>query len=247
MTNYFSNKGLEISQEGEDDIIKILSNRKNPIKSGWIKTIYSNNLSDGLLNLLAERIGAMGEEGWETIKYLIDIHGVNPFLIKAAGISYQDESREFLLNLLEKNNIYRVEIYESLACWGALLPIAFIVKILQEPSKRSKLAGLELLNFKAHLITNEDILNALNYVLNDFRDEIIIKAIKILQRRDGKEIISKLKVLATSGSIISSAKAIQALGSIRSEDSKNALKYLEKKLPQGRNLQLVQKQLTYHT
>ena len=77
-----------------------MSNRKDPIKSDWIKTTYSNNLSDELLNLLAERIGAMGEEGWETIKYLIDIHGVNPFLIKAAGISHQDESREFLLNLL---------------------------------------------------------------------------------------------------------------------------------------------------
>ena len=125
--------------------------------------------------------------------------------------------------------------------------MAFIVKILQEPSKRSKLAGLELLHFKAHLISNEDILNALNYVLNDFRDEIIVKAITILQRRDGKEIVSKLKVLVNSGSIISSAKAIQALGCIRSEDSKNALKYLEKELPQGRNLQLVQKQLTYHT
>ncbi len=237
-----------MGQVNEDEIIKLLSNRKNSIDPYSLKEIYSNDLSDGLKALIAERLGTMEKEGWEVIRILLKKYGVQSPLIKAAGISHQDGSREFLLDLLleEESNDYNIEIYESLACWGASIPSKLIEKIIKEPSKRAKLAGLELLSFKAHLMTNNELLNAMNEIFDDFRDEILIKVITILQRRDGEEIVSKLKDLVISGSSITSEKAISALGCIRSQNSKTTLETLVKILPQGRNLELVQKQLAHN-
>ena len=47
---------------------------------------------------------------------------------------------------------------EALACWGGSLPIEFIEKILKNKNEKIRLAGLELLKFKAHELSDKNLL-----------------------------------------------------------------------------------------
>ena len=51
-----------------------------------------------------------------------------------------------------------------------------------------KIAGLELLKFKAHLLSDFDLLEIAKSPLNDFREEIVIKTLTIIQRRESLDI-----------------------------------------------------------
>ncbi len=226
----------------ENEILERLSSLRNkPVSKDWLIDNYSLKLPLELKILFTQHIGTLEKQGWEILKALIDLHGVQPEFIKAAGISHQDEARQYLLGLLDKDNEYKVEVIEALACWGAILPIELIRKILKEPSQKIKLAGLELLHFKAHKLTDQELISLTKELILDFREEVVLKTISILQRRNGIEIINILHSIVMKGSDLSAEKAIMALGSIENKASQDILKQLSSKLPQGRRLELTRK------
>ena len=55
--------------------------------------------------------------------------------------------------------------------------MSFYVNVKEEKSKIMKIAGLELLKFKAHLLSDFDLLDIAKSPLNDFREEIVIKTL----------------------------------------------------------------------
>ena len=108
-----------------------------------------------------------------------------------------------------------------------------------------KIAGLELLKFKAHLLSDFELLNITKSLLNDFREEIVIKTLTILQRRESLDICIAIRDVIKNGSDKSAYFGLMALGSIRSKISRKILKDLVKDLKNTQHKELAQKQLNF--
>ena len=131
-----------------------------------------------------------------------------------------------------------IKVVEALACWGGTLPIELIKKILEEKSEKMKIAGLELLKFKAHLLSDFDLLDIAKSPLNDFREEIVIKTLTIIQRRESLEICMAISDVIQKGSDKSAYYGLMALGSIGTDISKNILLDLVKNLKNSQRKEL---------
>ena len=231
----------------ESDIWEKLGNsRQVPLEPSWLKSVYSPTLTSDLRQALCEKMGILGDRGWPIIEQLLQRYGDLPDLVMAAGLCHQIEAREWLLELLERsenNETLRLVIVQSLSCWGAEVPIAILTKCLHHPGQEYRLAGLQLLQFRAHRLTDEEILGYCNEALNDFRDSVVIAAIRIIQRRDGKAISERLSGLCQKGSDIVADTAIRALSCIATKDSQNYLSELSKTLKNESRKSLVLKKL----
>ena len=218
----------------EDEIWnKLINLGKSTINPEWICEVYSLNLSQDLRYNLAERLGLLGNISWQYISKLIKLHGNKEELIMAAGLSHHKDAKRFLLNLLQDENQLELYLIDSISCWGATLTNNFIKKILKHPSQEIRLSGLDLVEFKLHKLSDEKLLDLLEIILDDFREEIIIKAIKILQRRSSELICIRISKLVTHSSDLIAKKALIALGCIGTKSSRKQLRLLSQSLPKG--------------
>ncbi len=223
---------------------KIETARLKPLEAEWLKDVYSLELSNDLRKIVAESLGLLSKEGWEKIQLLIKENGLQPELIKAAGLCHQTEAKDFLIELVEAQEELDIDVIQALACWGALLSDTILKRILKEPSKEMRLAGLELLLFKSHQLSDTKILCLTKELLNDFRDSVVIKALKILQRRNGRDITLKIGEMAIKGSDLVAKEAIMALSYISTPNSYEMLSKLVNILPPGQRRDLTNKQLS---
>ena len=154
----------------ESNILDTINNAKKTKPSAeWLENAYNPNINFELRQEIAIRLGQLSKVGWIKIKDLIHTYGPQDELILAAGLTYQDEAKAWLLKHLYSDDTMNIKVVEALACWGGTLPIELIKKILEEKSEKMKIAGLELLKFKAHLLSYCDLLDIAKSPLNDFR------------------------------------------------------------------------------
>ena len=230
----------------ESDLWKHLNDpRDKQTNAKWLGEVYSLALTKELREAIATQLGLLAQEGWSTLKSLSKKFGSQPELIHAAGICHQKEARDWLLKLLEEQQEVNIVVLKALACWGASIPNNLLSKILNQPALNIRLAGLELLSFKAHQLSDNDLLKLTKTLLDDFRDPIVINTIKILQRRDGVAICHVLHSIVQEGSEATAQSAIMALGSIGTMISHGKLIKLGQQLPPGKRLNLVNKQLQH--
>ena len=230
----------------ESNIWETINNAKKTKPSAeWLKNVYNPNINFELRKEIAIRLGQLSKVGWLKIKDLIKTYGNKDELILAAGLTYQDDAKEWLLKHLYNDDVINIKVVEALACWGGTLPIELIKKILEEKSEKMKIAGLELLRFKAHLLSDFELLNITKSLLTDFREEIVIKTLTILQRRESLDICIAIRDVIKNGSDKSAYFGLMALGSIRGEISRNILKDLVKDLKNTQHKELAQKQLNF--
>ncbi len=231
-----------------EDLIweQLNKSKKNRPTPQWLANTYSPELSNDLRMALAEELGQLSQEGWIIIKTLIDTHGPQVDLIHAAGLCHQAAAREWLMHHLEEGDQFNIHILKALACWGAFLPKELLVQILGEPEEATRLAGLELLKFKAHQLNNSDLLKITKEILTDIRDPVVIAAIRILQRREGVDICNRIAEVAKNGSDSTAKVALMALGSIATSDSEATLIMLCKNLTIESRRDLARKQLEHH-
>ena len=114
---------------------------------------------------------------------------------------------------------------------------------LHHPGQHHRLAGLQLVGFRAHSLSDEELLNLCNEPLNDFRDPVVIATIRVLQRRDGAVISERLSDLCKTGSDDVAAAAFRALGCIATPISQRWLKELSQTLSSESRKQLACQQL----
>ena len=212
---------------------KLENSRRVPLEPFWLKNVYSPNLTIDLRKALSEKMGLLADRGWPVIKYLLQRYGDLPDLIMAAGLCHQIEAREWLLELLTRsgdNENIQLLTVQSLSCWGAEVPAAIITQCLHHPGQAHRLAGLELLKFRSHLLTDQQLLDYCSEALNDFRDSVVIAAIRIIQRRDSKIICKELYYLCRTGSDVVADASLRALSCIATTDSKYYLKKLSQSL-----------------
>tara|TARA_Y100001968_G_C19228806_1_gene653429 strand:+ start:39 stop:761 length:723 start_codon:yes stop_codon:yes gene_type:complete len=230
----------------EEQIWDVFNNKKPiAIEGKWLGEVYSLDISFELRCTIGERLGLLGEKGWEVIKFLIDKYGSQPELIKAAGLCHQPAAFNYLLKLLRSENNPEINIVRALACWGSILPTNEIKKILKEDSMQMRIAGLNLLSFKSHLLSATELLELIEGLLEDFREEVIIKVITILQRRDEEKIIKCISRIARNGTDKTVDSALIALGAIGTERSGLELSALCKELQNITHRQIAQKQLSH--
>ena len=212
--------------------------RRVPLDPTWLGEIYSPSLSLDLRKAIAEKLGMLAEKGWPVIKHLVEQHGSLPELVLASGLCHQPDARDWLLTQAERNNDNSYEpigvaALEALACWGAEVPESLVRKSLQHPAQQVRLAGLQLLLFRAHLLDDQTLLLLCEEALKDFRDPVVISAIRLLQRRDGTVISRRLAELCREGSDAVARSALLALGCIATSDSQRCLLELSRTLPEG--------------
>ena len=215
------------------------------IDAKWYEKVYSLELSNQLRFTIGERLGLLADKGWEAIKSLIEKHGLQPELIHATGLCHQMEAYDLLLNLLRKEKIPKINIVRALSCWGAIIPTSDLQKILREDSIHMRLAGLNLLRFKSHLLNATEILELVADLLNDFREEVVIEVIKILQRRDETIIIKCISQVAMNGTDQTVETALIALGSIGTDESVIELSSLSRHLTKRTHRQMAYKQISH--
>ena len=224
------------------------SSRRAPLEPSWLVEVYSPSLSLELRRAVAEKIGMLAEAGWPLIQALIERHGVQQELILAAGLTHQPDSRDWLLQLLDQIDSEleadkALVVLQALACWGGELPLALIGHTLSLPGLQLRLAGLQLLSFHAHQLNDAKLLELCEPLLNDFRDPVVLAAIRLLQRRDGAAVSERLAQLSGTGSNAVAAAALRALGCIATPTSQRWLLELSQSLPEEQNRQLACKQL----
>ena len=230
----------------ESNILDTLNNAKKTKPSAeWLKNAYNPSINYELRQEIASRLGQLSNIGWIKIKDLINTYGNKDELILAAGITYQEDAKEWLLKHLYNDETMNIKIVEALACWGGTLTIELIKNILEDKREQMKIAGLELLKFKAHLLSDSDLLDIAKSPLNDFREEIVIKTLTIIQRRESLDICMAISDVIQKGSDKSAYYGLMALGSIGTEISKNILLDLVKNLKNAQRKELAKKQLNF--
>ncbi|WP_320675829.1 HEAT repeat domain-containing protein [Prochlorococcus sp. MIT 1300] len=229
----------------ESEIWERLCNTKIiPIEVTWLADKYSPTLSKELKIAICEQLGMKSQEGWKAIKNLIKKYGKQPELILASGLCHQDEAKELLLNTIkEEDGKFNITTIRALNCWGAELPISLLKQILESLEQEIRLAGIDLLKFKLHTLSEKEILELTKNLLIDIRDPILVATIRVLQRRDEESISEKLRILVEEGSDVVAKSALIALGSIGTHKSYEILTCLFKTLPPGIKRDLTNKQL----
>ena len=167
-------------------------------------------------------------------------------LVMAAGLCHQPAARDWLVELLngtEENAEENLCVLQALSCWGADVSNDVVTTCLQNPGQTYRLTGLQLLSFRAHTLTDRELLNLCGEALDDFRDPVAIAAIRVLQRRDGPEITQRLAELCRSESIPVCEAAFRALGCIATSESQASLLELSQSLSDEKRRQLALQQL----
>ncbi len=169
---------------------------------------------------LAERLGMDSGGGLQSCLALIDRYGPQPELLMALGMTHQPAARDALLDYLDDAGVDRLVLLRALAGWGVAVPLAVIQGALQHPSQVMRLAGLELLQFHARLLTAQQLLHLAEPLLEDIRPQVAIGAIRLLQRRNEPPLAGRLAQLLqgdSPGPVWEAA--LHALGCIGTETS----------------------------
>lgn len=224
---------------------RLTQSRRIPLEPHWLGEIYSPSFSFELRRAICEKLGMLSEQGWPFIEQLIQQFGPLPDLVMAAGLCHQPQARDWLLNQLSNcdSNENTLCILEALTCWGADVNHDMVQNCLNHPNQNYRLAGLQLLSFRAHILSDEEILTSCAEPLNDFRDPVVIAAIRVLQRRDGSTISDQLATLCSHGSEQVAAAALRALGCIATAYSQRCLLKLSQSLENPSRKQLACQQL----
>ncbi len=221
-----------------------LTRKSSSLDPSWLAGVYSTSLTEDLRYLISERLGWLGAKGWQYLKRLIDQEGVQPEFIYASGLCYQSEAKDWLFSQLHCKSKFQVEILQALSCWGGRFSIQLLKNILSEESQAIRLAGLEILKFKAHQINDELLIEILKEPISDFREAVVLKAIHILQRRDGLMVCNELAKIVKHSHETTSDAALIALGSIANTNSIKVLLRLSQSLENGQKKEMAIKQLS---
>ncbi|HBP53792.1 MAG TPA: hypothetical protein DD643_05380 [Synechococcus sp. UBA8638] len=148
--------------------------------------------SQDLRLALAERLGMQKEGGLQPCLELIERYGPQPELLMALGMTHQAAARDVLLRYLDDPGVDRLALLRALAGWGRRVPLPVIREALQHPRQAMRLAGVELLQFHARLLTAPQLLQLAEPLLGDIRPPVTIAAIRLLQRRNEPLLVARL-------------------------------------------------------
>ena len=140
---------------------RLAQSRRAPLEPDWLGGVYSPSLSAELRWALCEKLGMLAERGWPEIEQLLQSHGAQKELVMAAGLCHQTQARDWLLTMLDDasdDDDDNLVVVQALGCWGSEIPGSVISRCLNHPGQQQRLAGLQLLSFRAHRLSDSELL-----------------------------------------------------------------------------------------
>ena len=204
-----------------DDLVwQCLGQRPCKLTPQELARFFHPGRPEALRLALAERLGMHNERGLQPCLALIEHYGPQPELLMALGITHQPAARDALLQYLNDPEIDRLILLRSLTGWGRQVPLPVIREALENPGQAMRLAGLELLQFHARLLTAQQLLHLTEPLLGDIRPHVAVTTIRLLQRRNEPLLVGRLaRLLQTDTPVPIWEAALHALGSIGTETS----------------------------
>lgn len=194
--------------------------RRQPLSLEELSNLLPRVCDPSLALSLAERLGMAGPEAIDWILPLCQSQGITRPLIRALGICHHPQACEQLLAWLPNAGVLEPEVLEALGCWGNLIDITIIEDALRAPGQSHRLAGLTLLTFRNRSLEASEVLRLTTPLLEDFRSEVVIATIKLLQRRNEPVVLEAISSRISPDALPGVAEtALQALGCIGSLES----------------------------
>ena len=217
--------------KSESEILEILNGLgSKKLDLDILFSFYSLELSYEIRKIIAEKIGMQEREGYFLIEKMIKKFGLKVEFIEALKLTNEKNAKDLLLKNLYQNNKLNIHIINALEPWGAEIELKLIRKIFDICETEFWIAGLNILHFKAHQLTDEKLLSFIYQIKIYDNFKINYKIISILKRRES-EIVCKLLYKYSLNKESEIAKyAIFSLGSIWNDNSFEQLSKLEREI-----------------
>ena len=217
--------------KSESEILEILNGLgSKKLDLDILFSFYSLELSYEIRKIIAEKIGMQEREGYFLIEKMIKKFGLKVEFIEALKLTNEKYAKDLLLNNLYQNNKLNIHIINALEPWGAEIELKLIREIFDICETEFWIAGLNILHFKAHQLTDEKLLSFIYQIKIYDNFKINYKIISILKRRES-EIVCKLLYKYSLNKESEIAKyAIFSLGSIWNDNSFEQLSKLEREI-----------------
>ena len=194
--------------------------RRQPLSPEELAQLLPRVADPSLALSLAERLGMAGPEAIQLILPLCQSQGISIPLIRALGICHHPRACEQLLDWLPEAGPLEPQVLEALGCWGNLIDFKIIADALSAPGQSHRLAGLTLLTFRNRNLEASEVLRLTTPLLNDFRAEVVVATLKLLQRRNEPAVLELISRCIRLDALPGVAEtALQALGCIGSVES----------------------------
>ena len=217
--------------KSESEILEILNGLgSKKLDLDILFSFYSLELSYEIRKIIAEKIGMQEREGYFLIEKMIKKFGLKVEFIEALKLTNEKDAKNLLLKNLYQNNKLNIHIINALEPWGAEIELKLIREIFDICETEFWIAGLNILHFKAHQLTDEKLLSFIYQIKIYDNFKINYKIISILKRRES-EIVCKLLYKYSLNKESEIAKyAIFSLGSIWNDNSFEQLSKLEREI-----------------
>lgn len=217
--------------KSESEILEILNGLgSKKLDLDILFSFYSLELSYEIRKIIAEKIGMQEREGYFLIEKMIKKFGLKVEFIEALKLTNEKYAKDLLLKNLYQNNKLNIHIINALEPWGAEIELKLIKEIFDICETEFWIAGLNILHFKAHQLTDEKLLSFIYQIKIYDNFKINYKIISILKRRES-EIVCKLLYKYSLNKESEIAKyAIFSLGSIWNDNSFEQLSKLEREI-----------------
>ena len=217
--------------KSESEILEILNGLgSKKLDLDILFSFYSLELSYEIRKFIAEKIGMQEREGYFLIEKMIKKFGLKVEFIEALKLTNEKYAKDLLLKNLYQNNKLNIHIINALEPWGAEIELKLIREIFDICETEFWIAGLNILHFKAHQLTDEKLLSFIYQIKIYDNFKINYKIISILKRRES-EIVCKLLYKYSLNKESEIAKyAIFSLGSIWNDNSFEQLSKLEREI-----------------
>ena len=217
--------------KSESEILEILNGLgSKKLDLDILFSFYSLELSYEIRKIIAEKIGMQEREGYFLIEKMIKKFGLKVEFIEALKLTNEKDAKDLLLKNLYQNNKLNIHIINALEPWGAEIELKLIREIFDICETEFWIAGLNILHFKAHQLTDEKLLSFIYQIKIYDNFKINYKIISILKRRES-EIVCKLLYKYSLNKESEIAKyAIFSLGSIWNDNSFEQLSKLEREI-----------------
>ena len=217
--------------KSESEILEILNGLgSKKLDLDILFSFYSLELSYEIRKIIAEKIGMQEREGYFSIEKMIKKFGLKVEFIEALKLTNEKYAKDLLLKNLYQNNKLNIHIINALEPWGAEIELKLIREIFDICETEFWIAGLNILHFKAHQLTDEKLLSFIYQIKIYDNFKINYKIISILKRRES-EIVCKLLYKYSLNKESEIAKyAIFSLGSIWNDNSFEQLSKLEREI-----------------
>ena len=181
-------------------------------------------------------------KGYFLLEKMIKKFGLKVEFIEALKLTNEKNAKDLLLKNLYQNNKLNIHIIKALEPWGGEIELKLIREIFEICETEFWIAGLNILHFKAHQLTDEKLLYFFDQIKIYDNLKINYKIISILKRRESKTVCKLLYKYSLNKELKIAKYAIFSLGSIWNDNSFEQLSKLENEIKDPSLLKCIKNQ-----